>query len=163
MGHLSSMQHPNYIPGTNPFHLSGPPSWFLKGLWDFDSSLVIVPSRQTCVYRLAQRRKLQLPDHIVHDALFKESDTKMLASYGLVPVTTIIATCSWSPWMFQELHERSVHRLGGHEKVNKRQDDFERDAELKLLAQQDATNTYLAKEGWKQYRKRIGLGRTLFV
>src|SRR5436309_869844 len=108
----------NYIPDVNKFKLAGPPEWWLRKLWDFDSSLVVVPSRQDCVYRLAQRRKLKLPDDVVNDVLFKESDTRMLASYGLIPVTSILATANWSnPMLFQELSNRAPWRLGGGEKV----------------------------------------------
>ena len=78
----------NYVVDENRFRLAGPPQWWLRKLWDFDNSLVVVPSRQGFYYRLAQRRKLKLSDKVVNDALFKESDTKMLASYSLVPVTT---------------------------------------------------------------------------
>lgn len=153
----------NYIEDINPFKLAGPPQWFLRALWDFDASLVIVPSRQTCVYRLAQRRPLHLPDHIVHEALFNESDTKMLASYSLVPVTSIIATAHWSPLLLQELHNRSVYRQGGAEAVNARLDAQEAEADEKVRQANDDLATFYAKEGWKSYRRRIGLGSTLFT
>lgn len=153
----------NYIPDLNKFGLAGPPSWWLKALYAFDSSLVVVPSRQSCIYRLAQRRTLNLPDHIVNDALFKDSDTRMLASYSLVPVTSIIATAAWSPFMIQELHNRSVTRQGGAEVVNKRLDGWDQEEEVKRLQQQDALTTHYSKEGWKSYRRKIGLGSTVFT
>ncbi len=154
----------NYIPDLNRFKLAGPPKWFLSALWNFDSSLVIVPSRQTCIYRLAQRRTLSLPDHIVNDSLFKESDTKMLASYSLVPVTTILATANWSnPYLLQELANRSVTMQGGAEAVNKRLDAEEKELEVKTKTLQDDMTTRTSKEGYKHYRKKIGLGKTLFI
>lgn len=152
----------NYIEDINPFKLAGPPQWFLRLLWDFDASLVIVPSRQTCVYRLAQRRKLNLPSHIVNDALFKESDTKMLATYGLIPVTSIMATATWSPFMIQELHNRAPHRQGGAEAVNRRIETQDAIEDARIAALNDSITTHYAKEGWKSYRKRIGLGSTIF-
>lgn len=157
------MSHPNYLEGTNPFKLAGPPSWFLRALWDFDSSLVIVPSKQDCVYRLAQRRRPNLSDAIVNESLFASSDTKMLASYSLVPVTTILSTATWSPQMLQELANRAPHRNGGAEVVNRRFDDLEREEELKKAKEQDLRNTHYAQESWKRYRKHIGLGRTIFT
>lgn len=154
----------NYLPDTNPFKLAGPPSWWLRRLWDFDASLVVVPSRQTCIYRLAQRRHLKLPEHIVNESLFKESDTQMLASYSLIPVTTILPTANWSnPFLFQELRNRAPHMQGGAEAVTKRLEDAEFGQHLKDLAVQDDMTTRFSKEGWKQYRKRIGLGKTLFT
>lgn len=152
---------PNYIEDRNPFKLAGPPVRFLRKLFEFDNSLVIVPSRQGFYYRLTQRRKLNLPEHIVNDALFKESDTQMLASYGLVPVTTILATANWdNPLLFQELSERAPWRQGGAEKVNKHLEDMDAKREAEIAAKNDDMTTILAKDGWKYYRKKIGLGRT---
>ena len=151
----------NYIPDVNRFNLAGPPNWWLAKLWEFDNSLVVIPSRQGFMYRLAQRRKLRLPEKIVNEALFQQSDTHMLARHGLVPVTTIIATANWAnPFMFQELAERAPWRQGGADKVNAQIEANEQAAEQRLNAAQDEQNTHLAKDGWKLYRKKIGLGRT---
>ena len=155
------MQASNYIEDTNPFRLAGPPKWFLGQLWSFDSSLVIVPSRQGFYYRLAQRRKLQLPDHIVNDALFKESDTKMLARYSLVPVTTILATANWSnPHIFVELANRAPWRQGGADAVNAKLDAQDKKEILDKRIVTDEHLTSLSKDAWKLYRKKIGLGRS---
>lgn len=152
---------PNYIEDRNPFKLAGPPVYFLKRLFEFDNSLVIVPSRQGFYYRLTQRRKLRLPEHIVNDALFKESDTQMLASYGLVPVTTIMATANWdNPLLFQELAERAPWRQGGAEKVNKHLEEMDAQREAAIKAKNDDMINILAKDGWKYYRKKTGLGRS---
>lgn len=153
----------NYIPDVNKFGLAGPPLWWLKALWAFDASLVVVPSRQSCVYRLAQRRKLNLPDHIVNDSLFKESDTKMLATYSLIPVTSILPTAAWSFRMLQELKARSPHMQGGAAVVNAKLDAEAQEEEVKKREEQNALLTFYGKEGWKQYRKRIGLGKTIFL
>jgi len=149
----------NYIPDVNRFKLAGPPKWFLAQLLEFDDSLVIVPSRQGFYYRLAQRRKLKLPDHITNEVLWKESDTQMLASYSLVPVTTIIATANWgNPILFHELEQRAPWRMGGAEKVVNQIESRERDIELKKQAQTTEHLEYLGKDAWKLYRKKIGLG-----
>jgi hypothetical protein len=151
----------NYIPDTNKFHLAGPPKWWLAKLWDFDDSLVVVPSRQDCIYRLAQRRKLNLPENIVNDALFKQSDSQMLASYSLVPVTTILATANWSnPYLFVELANRAPHRLGGADKVNKDLDDQDLKNEFDKRMKTDEHLSYLGKDAWKLYNKKIGLRGT---
>jgi hypothetical protein len=148
----------NYIPDTNPFSLAGPPKWFLQQLWEFDSSLVIVPSRQGFFYRLAQRRKLNIPEKMTMDILWKESDTRMLATYSLVPVTTILATVNWgNPLFFEELRRRAPWRQGGADEVLKRIDDQETKEELDRKLRIDDTNTYLAKDAWKMYQKKVGL------
>jgi len=148
----------NYIPDVNRFNLDGPPVWWQRKLWEFDPSLVVVPSRQSCVYRLAQRRKLQLRENITNNALFNESDTKLLARYSLVPVTTIIATANWgNPYMFVELANRAPWRLGGHQKVNQMLDEQEAKDDLDKRAKTDEHLDYLGKDAWKLYNKKIGL------
>ena len=151
----------NYIVDMNPFNLAGPPVWWLRKLWDFDNSLVVIPSRQGFYYRLAQKRKLQLSHKIVNEALFKESDTRMLAKHSLVPVTTILATANWgNPYMFEELANRAPWRQGGAEKVTARLEAQEQKDELDKRAKTDEHLTYLGKDGWQLYRKKIGLGRS---
>lgn len=151
----------NYIQDVNKFKLAGPPRWFLAQLWEFDESLVIIPSRQGFYYRLAQRRKLRLPEHVTNDALWNQSDTQMLASYGLVPVTTILATANWSnPLIFKDLAERAPWRMGGAEKVIRDIEGREQDIEHAKQAKTDEHLSYLSKDAWKLYRKKIGLGRS---
>ena len=152
---------PNYIPDVNRYKLAGPPKWFLGQLWDFDNSLVIVPSRQDYYYRLAQRRKLKLPEHITNEALWNHSDTKMLASYGLVPVTTIMATANWgNPLIFHELAQRAPWRMGGAEKVIRDIESAEHAADTRKQQATEEHLEYLGKDAWKLYRKKIGLGRS---
>lgn len=151
----------NFIPDQNRFKLSGPPEFFLRRLFDFDPDLVIVPSRQSMVYRLALRRKLRLQENVVNDALWQDSDTQMLASYGLVPVTTILATANWdNPLLFQELAARSPHRMGGVEKVIANLEEAEARADFQKYMETEDIKTILAKDGWNLYKKKIGLGRT---
>lgn len=154
----------NYITDLNKYSLAGPPRWWLSKLWDFDPSLVVVPSRQECVYRLAQRRKLNLKEGIINDALFQQSDTQMLASYSLIPVTTILATANWSnPYLFQELANRAPWRQGGAEKVINDVEAAERKESEAKAATTDEHITFLAKDSWKYYRTKIGLGKTIFT
>ncbi len=154
----------NYIPDQNRFSLGGPPQWWLTRLYHFDSSLVVVPSRQGFYYRLAQRRRLQLSEKVTNDALWKESDTRMLARYGLVPVTTILATADWSnPILFEELKLRAPHRQGGADAFTDRLEAQERQDELERQAKQDEFNTALAKDAWNLYNKKIGVRSHMYI
>lgn len=154
----------NYIEDINRFRLAGPPKWWLQKLWDFDNSLVVVPSRQSCIYRLGQRRKLRLPDHIVNDALFKESDTKMLASYGLIPVTTILATANWSdPYMFVELANRAPWRMGGAAEAIKQVEAQDAKQEMQQQFAQDDMLNWLGKDAWGLYNKKIGTRSHMYI
>lgn len=148
----------NYYPDENPFHLAGPPDYWLRSLHEFDDSLVVVPSRQGFFYRLAQRRKPKLSIAIVNEALFKESDTRMLASYNLVPVTTILATANWSnPFLFEELRRRAPWRMGGANKVIKDVEGRDAKDEMDKRIQTDEHLSYLSKDAWNLYLKKIGL------
>lgn len=147
----------NWIEDVNKYKLAAPPAFWLQKLKDFDPSLVVVPSRQDCVYRLAQKRPLNLPEHITNDALFQHSDTQMLASYSLIPVTTIIASPNWSnPLMFKELADRAPWRNGGADKVL---DELE-EAEMRMETQKrfdTASNlTDRAKDGWQLLKAKTG-------
>ena len=154
----------NWIQDENKFALAGPPKWFQMKLWEFDNSLVIVPSRQGFYYRLAQRRKLQLPEHIVNEALWKYSDTQMLARYSLVPVTTILATVNWgNPYIFEELRRRAPWRMGGAEKVNADLDAQDQKIELNKQAKTDAHLSSLGKDGWNLYNKKIGVRSHMYI
>ena len=152
------MKLANYIPDTNPFHLAGPPLWFQRALWEFDPSLVIVASKQGFFYRLAQRRPLKLKESIVNDVLKEQADTRLLASHGLVPITTILATVNWSnPIFFEELRRRAPWRMGGADKFTKAVEDQEWKELRDKAAARDEITTDLAKDSWKYYNKLTGL------
>ena len=148
----------NYIQDTNPFNLASPPQWWLQQLREFDPSLVVVPSRQGHFYRLTQRRPLQLPEHVVNEALFKESDTQMLATHGLVPVTTIVASAKWdNPLIWRDLAERAPWRQGGHEKFLEKVETLEAKKEIDAAAKTSEHLDYLGHDGWNLYLKKLGL------
>lgn len=154
--------YPNWIADQNKFKLAGPPDWFQRQLWDFDPSLVIVPSRQGFYYRLAQRRKLQLPDRIAQEALWQHSDTQMLASYSLVPVTTILSTVNWgNPAIIEELRRRAPWRMGGAAKVNADLEAQDRQEVLDKQAKNNAMIDDLAKDSWKFYQLKRGMRSSL--
>jgi hypothetical protein len=154
----------NYIADMNRFNLAGPPVWWLRQLAVFDPSLVVVPSRQSPLYRLAQRRRLQLPEKMTNDALFNESDTKMLASYSLIPVTSIIATINWNdPAIWSELRRRAPWRLGGATEVISKLEAQEAQDELSKKAQTDEQLEWLSRDAWKYYNKKIGVRSHLYI
>lgn len=147
----------NFIPDVDKFKLGAPPAWWLQKLKDFDDSLYVVPSRQDCVYRLAQKRPLNLPEHVVNDALFNHSDTQMLATYSLIPVTTIIAKPNWSnPLMFRELEARAPWRMGGAEKVLDALEEAEMREATQKRIETDLNLTERAKDGWRLLKMKTG-------
>lgn len=148
----------NYIKDENPFNLAGPPTWWLKKLWEFDDSLVVLPSRMNYLYRLAQKRKPSPSADVVNSVLYKESDTQMLSNYNLVPVTTILATANWSnPFLFEELRRRAPWRNGGAQACIERVEADEAAAELAKRQTTDQNLSDTAKDAWGLYNKKIGL------
>lgn len=147
----------NFISDKNPLALAAPPDWWLKRLWDFDDSLVVIPSRQMYVYRLAQRRTPDRKSKLVHE-LQGGSDSQMLASYGLVPVTSIVATCKWdNPLMWANLAGRMPSRNGGAEAYEAKLLAQEKQAELDQLAQRDAMLDDVGKDSFKFYNLKRGV------
>ena len=151
----------NYIPGKNPFNLAGPPTWWLRKLHDFDPSLVMIPSSQNFVYRLGQRRPVNLNMVLVNDMLGTDSDIRLMARHGVVPITTLLATVNWSnPLLWRDLANMSPDMHGGVDKyVKKIEDKEDRAAAVKAASEQDMLDI-LSKDSWKLYRKYDGLGRS---
>lgn len=157
------MSTANYIPDINRFSLAGPPAWWLAKLSEFDDSLVVVPSRQAFLYRLGQRRKPDLKTNVINESLAADRDTAMLASYGLIPVTTIVATARWdNPLMWVDLAERSPSKQGGAEAYEKKLNAQDQAKNIRIAQDINDRNTYLSKDAWKMYQiktgRRIGLG-----
>lgn len=152
----------NYIHDVNPFNLAGPPKWWLLKLWEFDNSLVVIPSKQDFVYRMAQRRPPDPKAKLVGD-LAQDSDSRMMAQYGLIPVTTINATARWdNPLMWEDLRQRCPWRMGGAAAYEAMMDAKEQEAELKKAAVTDDRNTLVAKDGWRYYQKKAGFRSQLY-
>ena len=151
-----TLNHSNYLGGDNPFNLAGPPEWWLTKLHDFDESLVVVPSKQGFYYRLAQRRPLDPRVKIVH-SISSDSDSKMLAAHGLVPVTTILATARWdNPVMWEDLRQRSPHRMGGAAAYEAMLAEQERKRDLNIAAQNDQVLTDVGRDAWRYYLLKAG-------
>lgn len=156
----------NYLVGENPFHLAGPPNYWLKALYDFDTSLVVMPSKQSFIYRVCMRRKPSFSVNVVNDIMKEDADSRMMAAHNLVPVTTLLATTNWSnfPLHMEELRRRTPHRMGGAEAYIKKLEQQEWEDELKQ--RQDFDNNVLApltKDAWNLYQKKIGVRSHMYI
>lgn len=152
----------NFIKGDNPFNLAGPPAWWLAKLKDFDDSLVVMPSKMNHLYRLCQRRPPEPRANIVH-SLSTDSDAKQMAQFGLIPVTTIISTAKWdNPLIWEDLRQRSPHRMGGAEKFEQALLTRERKKELDVAKEIDERNTDVAKDAWNYYLLKAGRKNQLY-
>lgn len=150
-------KYSNYIPDRNRFNLSGPPDSWLERLREFDESLVVIPSRQEFLYRLCQRRPPDLKTEVIRESLSKDRDAQMMASYGLIPVTTILATANWdNPLMWKDLADRAPHRHGGADAYEKKLLAHEREQRQKIERDQYNRNTDVIDEAWKYYQIKLG-------
>lgn len=156
---------PNYIVDTNPFKLAGPPDYWLQALWDFDPSLVVMPSKMGFLYRIGQRRPPSHTVKLVEEMRKEDADALMMAKHRLVPVTTLLATANWSqfPMHMEMLRQRAPWRMGGAEVVNQRLEQQDMDEELAKKAKVDEHLTGLSKDAWGLYLKKIGVRSHMYI
>lgn len=111
----------NFLVEENPFGLAAPPTWFLEEMWKFDPNLVIFPSKEEALYRLARRVEHGAP---ILSVMKNRPDTMMFWKNRLVPVTSIMPSpfVHWSPILLKDLAERDIRRQGGYKKVADRLD-----------------------------------------
>lgn len=163
----------NWIPDVNRYGIPKPPAWFLKVLWDQDSALVLIPSRQSRKYILARRRDrskviANIVQHEIDERIHKRvrySDSDMLAQYKLVVVDSIrsitgnLHQASWmasTPEMMQELRERDMWAAGGAEKYIEKIEERERTAAQKKRANLLDDLDHRAGDAWRSYQARTG-------
>ena len=145
----------NFIHDRNPFNLPAPPAWWLQQLSDYDSQLVVIPSRQEAIYRLT-RRTWNRPGIAAMAVIHREQDTAMMASYGVVPVTTIVGWGVWGTNIFNSLRARDIWAHGGAEKFVKLEEDYEADAERKRKATIRDDMWVRSGDAWRSYQARTG-------
>ena len=147
-----------YIPDNTAMEV--PPAYFLQRIHDFDSYLVIVPSRKTPFAYVIARRKQRskgLTDKAIVDTI-TQPDTKMCLLYGLVPVCLMFKTGpSWNPDpIIAKLKARDMWAHGGAEKVAdllEVQEEGERQKVRKDI-RDDLWNR--SGDAWRSYQARTG-------
>lgn len=151
---------PNYIVDSNPFNLAGPPDYWLRALWEFDNSLVVMPSKQNFCYRVCQRRPPSHATQVVNEILKEDADARMMAAANVIPVTTLLSTANWAefPKHMEALRQRAPWRLGGAEQVIQKleQSEWLEEQNRRQQFEENVLNP-LAKDAWGLYNKKIGL------
>jgi hypothetical protein len=158
----------NWIADMNRFGLAKPPDWWLQRLHDFDNQLVIIPSRQQALYRIARRKQFS-PGVGAMAVLDNQRDTGMLAFHGLVPVTTMIRYAdSWDiDSILQKLRDRDMWALSGGpmsgrsaneraERVWTAVEGQEQAQEQQERARQREDLDYRSRDAWRSYQARTG-------
>ena len=135
----------------NPYGLAGPPAWFLQEMWTFDPCLVIFPSREEPIYRLARRVEHGSP---LFTFLKSRPDTKVFVRHRLVPVTSILPPplVQWGPVLLRDLAERDVRRAGGYRKAADLLDRQDDDRDARWRAENDDGASVRARASWREQK-----------
>lgn len=185
------MDQRNFIRTLNPFDLPKPPDWFLARLDDYDSELVVFPSIQEPVYRLARRVK---HGSAVLSVLKNHPDTKLFVEHKLVPVKSILSPSlgmawgrvlselpQYDQWLVSENPDRVVEHIDSIDRVREARIQREQEAECDARSgvarriAQYATGSRVglsyakgagasgARTGLRPARRPLGGGPALFV
>ena len=168
--------HPGWIEDVNRFSLEKPPDWFLSGLTNYDSQLVIIPSRKNRAYLLCRRRQFTrgLGDVAMMDN--KHPDTNMCFAYGVLPIAPIVSrskkNIEWTQenmlGLIEELKAKDTwaasEKLGGRDgrivKDPYAVADMVDRLEAEAAARQDANMVedfrHRARDGWRSLQARMG-------
>jgi hypothetical protein len=138
----------NFVQEENPFGLSSPPNWFLEDLWNFDPCLVIFPSKEEALYRLARRAEHGAP---VVRLLTGRPDTGIFVKHRLVPVTSILPSpmVQWGPVLLKDLAERDIRRQGGFKRAASLLDQQDADADAKWHRENADGAEVRARASWR--------------
>ena len=151
----------NYVADTNKYKLAKPPAWWLRQIYEFDSSLVIIPSREHAYHLLAQRMPYNPLKGKDMEPRIIAPDEAMLRAYGLVnPIKLISVTGAWN-WSATDLRPqlaaRATWRNGGAVRVADALD--QRDADEKaarLKWRHDDLLTPRIRAGARAWQYRTG-------
>lgn len=149
----------NYIDDNR--RMAVPPAFWLQRLYDFDSELVVFPSRHVPYgYVLARRRRVRVADmdKALEDAI-TQPDTKLCLSRGLVPVTMIYrySQKSWSiDNIIASLAARDIWAHGGGEAMADKVDAAE--AKADATRRKDLRDDMWMRSGaaYESYKRRTG-------
>lgn len=152
----------NYLEHVgNPFNLVGPPVWFQRALYAFDPQMVIFPSAEMAVYRVARYCADEGVAPLLNPAGERPSegewrpDQRVYYNNKLIPITTLLPFVQWSPVILNDLAERCFERMGGLNECLDRLDDFDEQQEQRLRAETADGAESLAHMSWwgKQFRE----------
>lgn len=148
----------NYIPDN--VRMEEPPTWFLQRVYDFDNMLLMLPSRVRPFYYVMARRKQftkGLTDAAIDDTL-TDSDTKMCARYGCVPVCLMFKHGPvWdADKILLKLASRDIWAMGGADKVADMLEEQEAAEKAKTRAELRDRLYHASGDAYRSYKIRTG-------
>jgi hypothetical protein len=155
------MEQPNYLASVpNPFNLVGPPKWFQRAMRAQDAELVIFPSQEEGVYRVARRVPHGHVSRFSLRFVQHRPDTKTYIDHGLAPVTSLLPFVQWSPVILSDLAEMDMQRFGGAAKAA---DELERqELEAEQKTDLDIADAALVRAGDFYRSAKYTAGQTVF-
>src|SRR3990167_8415389 len=142
MAEAAATTLPTWIPDQNRFNLAAPPLWTQKELYDFDSQLVVVPSRRSPVFLLCRRR--------LHNRNTGLVDIAPLKSFpGLW-------TAQWVERLKTELRSRDIWEAGGPAKFVEAIEEAEADTQIKKRRTMRDEFRHRAGDAWRSLQARMG-------
>jgi len=133
----------NWIPVPNPFNLTAPPPWWLQLIYDYDRDLVVFPSRNERVYRLARRARISggLPgDFPIH-----HPDTAIMKQHRLVSVSSLSVQLVQSAAIIPQLRDRDLWRFSP--------DELGEIMDARDRAREEKDDQYLVTRGAEYHRE----------
>jgi hypothetical protein len=152
----------NYLRTENPFKLADPPAWWLQEVYDYDSQLVVFPSRHRMAFILARRRHFSnamveldyLDKKLVAESAGLDGD--ILAKHNLIYVRHLIGETTRRHGLVQWLRDHDTVANGGGEKVAQRLEDAELDIEQQKRRTMISDIDHRARDAYRSYKARTG-------
>lgn len=147
-----------FIP-DNP-RMEVPPAWFLAQLHDYDTDLVVLPSRaRPYAYVIARRTRTskRLTARAMEQTI-TQPDTRMCFQYGLVPVCLMFKHGPiWNAdTVLQRLQARDTWRHGGGEALATQLENEERAATLADKRAIRDRIAHVSHDAYRSYQRRTG-------
>lgn len=156
----------NYLEskGSNPFFLPAPPAWWLQALLDFDSQLVLFPSRLRQGYILARRRAKTMarPELLNLDFNMLKMqagvDGMTMCQNKLIYVRTLYlgGTRIWNTLFFEDLRANDTWAAGSGDKFVDQLEAREKRDEEKAQATLQSDLDHRARDAYRSYTARSG-------
>ena len=152
----------NYLQSENPWHLAPPPAWWLQQLHDYDSQLVVFPSRHRMAYILARRRHFSnamaemntLDKNLLRNSAGLDGD--IMAQHNLIYVRHLIGNTVRRQAIFQWLRDNDLTANGGGEAVANKLELADDTAARLTREKMQQDIDFRARDAWRSYQARTG-------
>jgi hypothetical protein len=145
-----------YLPDNTRMEV--PPAWFLQAIYDYDSELVLFPSRNKPFAYVIARRLRHTRWTLKEIDVMTQPDTKLCMEHNLTPVCLMFKHGPvWDVTIvLAKLRARDLWAHGGAEKVADLLEQQEADEKAKVRADIRDDMWNRSGDGWRSYQARTG-------